>query len=233
MLIHIPDIVLAEVSSVKDEADLFILIFLDLINHINELGNICDRARILLVEQRYLVILVKSNANIEYRKAFVVLGFPVFNEVNISCLTILIGRVIGDIDLLGMIPLFIPVIEKAYCLLPVDRFQKATDCYITVNSHLVREQWMTEGEIRIILASIVFINNEIGNQIKEQAAILLEMFLQHLRNVVLVQHFLNDDVGTNPQCAAAICFRSFFWHNCVREEFLVLLIWIHESFVFR
>ncbi len=104
LLVHVPDIVLAEVSPVKDETNLLVLVFLDLVDHIGKLGNICDGAGIFLIEQWNLVIFVEGNTDVEDRQAFVILGFPIFDEVNISCLTVLIGRIVGDVDI--MIPCY-------------------------------------------------------------------------------------------------------------------------------
>ena len=179
------------------------------------------------------MLLVKSDPHIEYRHALVILGFAVFHKAHIPRLAILVRRVIRDVDSLAMVPFPVPVVQEPDGLLPADGFQEAADFHITVDPHPVREQRMAEGKVRIILAGIVFVDDKIGNQVHKQAAILLEPALQYLRKLTLLQYLAYDDIRTNPQGTAAVRFRAFLRHDCVREELLVFLVGIHARQVIR
>ena len=65
-----------------------------------QLGYINDAARVGLVEQRFPVVAVIRDGIVEDRKPFIFLGMSEFNDLDIAGLTVLIGRIIGNIDLI-------------------------------------------------------------------------------------------------------------------------------------
>ena len=114
--VHILDIAFAEISAVQDKADFTVSIVPDLVCHESELGDIRYGTRILLIEQGDPVRLVKSDRQVEYRKSFFVFGFSELDQVDISCLAVLVGGIIGKINALFMVPFVIPVGKEAQCL---------------------------------------------------------------------------------------------------------------------
>ena len=65
-----------EISAVKDEADLLLPVFDDLvdIDHEGELGHIRDGPGVFFIEERHTVGLVHRDRQVKDRKAFFVLG---------------------------------------------------------------------------------------------------------------------------------------------------------------
>ena len=110
VILDVIDVFLAEITTVKDETNIFISVFLDLGHHVRELGNISYGSWIFLVKQRHTVGLVIGNGNVENRKSLIVLSFAILYDIDISGLAVFIGRVVRDVYPLFMITFTVPII---------------------------------------------------------------------------------------------------------------------------
>ena len=99
MLIHESDVAPAEISPVQDEANMLISISFNLVQHIFQLHCIGKAPRIFLVKQGLLIISVICNGIIEDRDPHVYFRVPEFDNVHISRLAVLIGCIVGDVNL--------------------------------------------------------------------------------------------------------------------------------------
>ena len=77
-----------------------ITIRIRLVQHELQLGEIDDTSRVCLVEQRFSVVNLISDGVVEDRQSPVFLGVPEFDDLDIPGLAVLIGRIIGNIDLI-------------------------------------------------------------------------------------------------------------------------------------
>ena len=144
----------------------------------DKLGNICYGSGIFLIEKRDAVCFVKRNRQIKYRDALTILGFAILYEINIASLTILIRGVIGNIDPLFMVSSPVPVIKESDRLFSGNRREEPAYLGIAVYPHTFGKQWVAERKIRIILSSILFIDDQVRYQIHQQAAVFWEPPLQ-------------------------------------------------------
>ena len=108
VLIHEVDVFLAEVSSVKDETNLTVSIALCLLQHLLELRDIDDASGILLIVKRLGVVMVIGDRVVQDRLSVVILRMSDLDVLQITCLAVLIGRIIRDIDLFTMIMPVVP-----------------------------------------------------------------------------------------------------------------------------
>ena len=92
--IHVLDVLFTEIATVKHKPYIFVAIVFDFIYHVDELRYIRDRTGILFVKERYPVGLVKGDSNIKNRKSLCILGFTELDQIDVSGLTVFIGRVI-------------------------------------------------------------------------------------------------------------------------------------------
>lgn len=96
----------AEISTVQDEPDILVSVFDDFVDHEREWGDIRNGSGVLLIEERHTVRLIHRNRQVEYSKAFIVLGFAEFNDIYVACIAVFVGGIIGNIDPALMIPSF-------------------------------------------------------------------------------------------------------------------------------
>ena len=103
-MIHVPDVLSGKIPSVQDKTGILIPIRYGLVQHQLKLRDIDDTARIGLVEQRLPVVAIVRYGIVEDRKHPVFLGMSEFNDLDITGLAVLIGRIIGNIDLILLFP---------------------------------------------------------------------------------------------------------------------------------
>src|SRR5699024_7152678 len=141
---------------------------------VDKLGNIRYGSGMFFIGKRNAVCFVKRNRRIKDRDALMLLGFAILYEINIASLTILIGSVLGDIDPMFMIYSHVRGLTSAYRSFSGNRREGPAYLGIAVYPHTFRKQRVTERKIRIILTSILFIDNQVRYQIHQQAAVFWE-----------------------------------------------------------
>ena len=72
IVFHVSNVIFAEITSIENEANIFVIILFNFINHISELGYICDGSRIFLIKKWYAIILVICNCKIEDWQALII-----------------------------------------------------------------------------------------------------------------------------------------------------------------
>ena len=107
-LIHQFNIRSTEVTAVNDDADVFVAILSQLLDHLLELRHVWDGARIGLIEQWNLIGFVVDDGDVDNRKLVVILGVPEFDKVQVARLAVFIRRIVGDENALTAIPLVVP-----------------------------------------------------------------------------------------------------------------------------
>ena len=193
-----------------------------------ELRYIGNGSRIFFIEKRNPVCLIKDQRNIEDRKAFFVFGFSELYDINISCLTVFIGRIIGNIDTLFAVSAFVPFIQKPDDLIFGDRVQHPADLYIAEDLHVFREERMAESKVGIMKTNVFLIHDHEGHQIEKKAAVFMQIFFQHGRNLIFLQELLYYQICSDPDRAASVSFGPFFRHGSIRKVIGILFIGIHH-----
>ena len=79
----------------------------------------------------------------------------ILHKIDVACLAVLIGGIIGYIDLFPMIPAFIPFILECNALITGDAVYEAADLRVAIDLHPIRKQRVIIGIIRIILACVI------------------------------------------------------------------------------
>ena len=98
MPLDIPKVFPAEVSPVKDEAEILVSIAVRLIDHAGKLGHVVDAARVFLIKQRPTVCRIKSNGIVEDRRPLIHLGLSILDDIDVTRLRVLIRGIVRDID---------------------------------------------------------------------------------------------------------------------------------------
>ena len=75
-----------------------------------------------------MIGLVVSKADIEDRQNFCILCFSEFKQLDIAGLTVLVGRIVRNIDAGAVIAVFVPVVKKSRDLVIGDAGQKVRNC---------------------------------------------------------------------------------------------------------
>lgn len=105
----------------------------------------------------------KTDLNISYLLhvpwMFIILCFSEFDQIDITCLTILVGRVVGYINSLFLISAGIPVIQKGDDLIAAHCAEQSAHRHIAVDLHLISEKRMVERKIRIVLTGVILIDD--------------------------------------------------------------------------
>ena len=231
ILINVPDVILAEVSTVEDEADLLIVILNDLIDHEGELGHVGDRTGVFLVKEGDAVRLVHRNRKVEYGEAFVVLSFPILDDIDIPGVTVLVGRVIRDVDPAPVVTVLVPIIQEAYALVLADRVQEPAPFGITVDRHFLRKEGVGEGKVRIILACVFLFNDQVRYEVKDEPCVIAEQLFKHLLQPVFIEYFPDDDACADLETAAPVSKWEFVGELDIREIDLELFIWNHQGWI--
>ena len=92
---------------------------------------------------------------------------------------------------------------------------------------------MREGKIRIILSGVFFLDDQIRDQVKDQAGLPPEPLCKHRDQLILVHHLPDDDTGPNLETAAPIGEREFLGYLRVREIDHKLIVREHKARVIR
>ena len=128
-----------------------------------------------------------------------------------------------------MIPAFIPVIQKADALVFRDRLEEPADFGIAVDLHLLGEERMSKRVIRIILAGVFLFDNQVGDKIKDESSVITKPLCEHWTQRVLIDHFLDDNAGTDLQAAAPVSKGKFLRDLGIREVNLELFVRNHHG----
>ena len=107
-------IVLIEVSAVQYESGTLVSVCGCSLKHVLKLRHIVHAARILLIKQRQPVVSVIRNRIVVYQLVLFLFLVPELCKFYVSGLAMLVGRIVGKVDLLSVIPLAVPVILKTY-----------------------------------------------------------------------------------------------------------------------
>ena len=98
-----------------------------------------------------------------------------------------------------MVPLPVPVILERDADLPVHRLKKVADLRITVYLHPLCEQRMAVRVRRIMLRTVIFFDNGIGTEVKEQPHIFCrKISAKDLRELIVVYDLPYDDPRPYP-----------------------------------
>ena len=119
-LIHHFNIRSTEVAAVDDDAEVFIAVFGQLLDHLLELRNVWNGIGIGLIEQRDLIGFVIDDGDIDDWQLAAILSVSEFDKVQIACLAVLIRRVVGDEDRLAAAPLVVPCIQESRDLIAIN-----------------------------------------------------------------------------------------------------------------
>ena len=157
--VHELDVSLTEVSTIKDETYLLIAVAANLLQHVFQLRDIHDTARVALVKQGLLIGHVVSNRVVDDWRANVILRVTVFRHLNISSLAVLVGGVIGNVDFLVLVVGGVPAVQEVDPVIIIDLANEARDCRVAVNLVLWRHQWVVVGIIREVLSHVAFCDN--------------------------------------------------------------------------
>ena len=175
----------------------------DLLDQVSKLANIWNRAGINLVKERYLIGLVKSKGNIDDRQSLIVLRMAELNEIQVARLRIFIRRVIGNVDALLVILLSIPVIEKVRDLVAFNAGEESGDRTVAQDSHVRCKERMAASVIRVVLPSVVFRDDQVGREIKNEAGLVAERRFKQLVEPVLLDDGCEGEISPRAQRAAA------------------------------
>ena len=89
-----------------------------------KLGYIIDAAGISFVEKRQPVGPVISDRVIENRLVLPVLFMPILCDLDVAGLAVLVRGVVGYIDLLPVVPPFVPLTLESYAVITTDIAQE-------------------------------------------------------------------------------------------------------------
>ena len=92
---------------------------------------------------------------------------------------------------------------------------------------------MTIGEIRVVLSLVAFFNDQVRDQIHEQAGVLTKMLLEDFEKFVFTGDFVNDHVSTGQQSTAAFGFSSGLRNDCIGKALEEGFIGVHLRHVLR
>ena len=203
-LVHEPDVIRAEIAAVQDDTDPFITVSSGFFQHVLQLRRIVDAAQIVLIKQRFSVLHIIRDGQVEDGVSAVDLWMPVFYHLNVPGLVVFVRGVIGDIYPVILIVLCIPVIKKSCDLILRDPFQKIGDVGIAVDMHLRIKERMVKRVIRIVLSDIALGDDGVGSQVQYQRSVfLVEIFQEVILHLQFLRDPLQDNVCAGPQTAAA------------------------------
>jgi hypothetical protein len=111
------DIFFTEVSPVKNETGLPVSIPLCLQQHLLELGDINDASGVFFVIKRLRVVVIIGNRIIQNRFPVVIFRMSDLDTLKITCLAVLVRRIITDIDLFTVIMSAVPFILESNALI--------------------------------------------------------------------------------------------------------------------
>ena len=120
-----------------------------------QVRHIDDAAWIILVEKWNRIVTVVSNGVPDDRLPCVHLGMSVFSKLYFPSLTVLVGGIVRNVDLLTMIHLFVPFIQELYTLILFYASKKVGYLRVAVHPHLIGKQWMLVCVFRIVLAGVI------------------------------------------------------------------------------
>ncbi len=147
--IHVVDLALAEIAAVKYKGRLPVTVTFCLGEHHLYLRDIDDASGIILIKELLRIFPVKCDRVIKYGLACVFLGVPVFNEINVAGLAVLVRGVVGDINFLPVVALDVPLILECDTLIPREAVYEIRDLRIAVYLHLAGEKLLVERIVRI------------------------------------------------------------------------------------
>ena len=126
-----------------------------------------------------------------------------------------------------MVTFFVPVFKEADALVFRNRIQEPYDLGIAVNRHLFCKERMCERVVRIVMAGVLFFDNQVGDKIKDESGIVPEPLPQHWHQFVFLQYFLDDDIGADLKTGAPVSEWKFFRDIGIREIHLILFVREH------
>ena len=135
-LIHVCQVLPAEITPVQDESQIPVSEAVCLINHAGKLRHVIDASGILFIKQRLPVGYVKSHRVVIDGLPCIHLCISILQKVDVSHLTVFVCGIIGNIDLLAFVSSFVPGIQKTDDLLrsmsPISSqfLQEIFFCYI-------------------------------------------------------------------------------------------------------
>ena len=109
-----------------------------------------------------MIGLVVGNGQVKNRRLFAFFGISEFEDIDVARLTVLIRRIVGDVNTLTMVSFCVPVIEKSKDVVLGNSIEKATDSRVTVHAHVLCKKRMIECVIWVVLTGVIFVNNQVG-----------------------------------------------------------------------
>ena len=123
-LIHVCQVLPAEITPVQDESQIPVSEAVCLINHAGKLRHVIDTSGILFIKQRLPVGYVESHRVVIDRLPCIHLCISILQKLDVSRLTVFVCGIIGNIDLLAFVSSFVPGIQKTDDLLRLEALQK-------------------------------------------------------------------------------------------------------------
>ena len=201
--IHILYVEPAEVAPVKDEAHLLVSIGLHFLQHVLQLGDIDYGTRIFLIEKGLPIVDVIGNSIVEDPYTIVVLWLSIFQHLDITCLAVLVGGVVGNVDFLPVVALLVPLVEKLHALVGRNGLEKIGNLGVTVHLHCLGEQRVVVSKVRIVLPCVVLTDDGVDCKIQEETAVGSDYLFNHRINAIGCDDLLDDEERTDLETGAS------------------------------
>ena len=131
------------------------------------------------------------------------LGFAILNDIDVTGLTVLVGRIIGNVDLFPFVPVLIPETEICLPLVNGEVPEKVGKSRITVLPHVICKKRMIVGVVRIVLRCISLRDDGVSREIKDQSALLgIKDLIKFLIQTVFSYHLTDCNKRPCPETAA-------------------------------
>ncbi|MPM55574.1 hypothetical protein SDC9_102371 [bioreactor metagenome] len=228
-LLHGPDVGLGEVPPVQDERRIGIPVGAGLAEHELELAHVDDRARVLLVEQRYAVGPVVGYRVAEDGQALVILGMPELGELQVSGLAVLVRGIIAYVDPLPVVVPPVPVVEEPRRRILGHLLEQAGYLGVAVDRHAGGEQGVAVCIVGVVLRGVVLGDDRVGGEIQEEPAVLVTEYpAGHLHDAEGLGDPLQHQERADPQAAAPEEGRLLLGKLMAREAKQEVLVRVHE-----
>jgi len=123
----------------------------------------------------------------------------------------------------------IPAVEKAHLIINGYGGQKPGYRRVTVDLHVLCQERMVVGVIRIVLSGIVFTDDGIGRKIEKQPDTpIIPVIGKDFWKFIFFHDLSNDQIGSNAQAAAAIGIIPLIGKRDFREILHKVLVGLHQ-----
>ena len=129
---------------------------------------------------------------------------PEFDQIKLAGQQILVSQDVGDVYAQAVILLVVLVVKEVLDLIAGNASEKSRDRTVAKDSHAVRVERMTPRIVWEILSGFVFVHDQVGRKIEDQAGLVVKGLFEKFVDVVLANYGREGNVRANAQHIAAL-----------------------------